>query len=536
MTGVVRRAIFLCVLGLGLAFSASGAVAAPYAAMVIDARSGKVLHARNADTRLHPASLTKMMTLYVVFDAVRRGEIGLDTRVRISQNAAAEPPSKLYLKAGTRVRLRYLIRASAVKSANDAATALAEAVAGSEAAFTDRMNRTARALGMSKTNFRNAHGLTQDGHLSTARDMTTLGRALFYHYPEYYNLFSRRATDAGGKTVYNTNRKFLNAYRGADGIKTGYTRAAGFNLVASAERGSERIIATMFGGSSTAARNARVAELLDLGFQRAPSRVAERAPRRPRLSFTRVDSGGAPPRLVVSASPRPQPRPIGQVTTAAVVGVTEDVTQATPTGPTARELGVPAPAKREVEMALAASTAAIDLAPARPSALAGDAAPLVPGPQVEAAPDGSLAPGTPLATAAPDAPNAEPGAAPEAQALAAAIPAPRPRPSMVRFSSKDQPAPPAPTEAAEPVVVTRARSQSGAWSLHIGTFASRYEAERTLLKAALLEIETLDEAGRMVLQRPAGFDARFTGLDQRTAALACERLSARAQTCETRAP
>ena len=239
--------------------TAPAVLAAPYAAMVIDARSGEVLHSRNADTRLHPASLTKMMTLYVVFDAVRRGEIGLDDYVTVSRFAASEPPSKLYLRAGQRVKLRYLIRASAVKSANDAATAMAEAVSGSEAAFAARMNATARALGMNATTFKNAHGLTQSGHLSTARDMTKMGRALFYHFPEYYNLFSRRSANAAGKTVYNTNRKLLAAYRGADGIKTGYTRAAGFNLVASAERGNERIIATMFGGSSGAARNKRVA-------------------------------------------------------------------------------------------------------------------------------------------------------------------------------------------------------------------------------------------------------------------------------------
>ena len=183
--------------------------AAPYAAMVIDARSGEVLHSRNADTRLHPASLTKMMTLYVVFDAVERGEIGLDDYVTVSHNAAAEPPSKLYLKPGQRIRLRYLIRASSVKSANDAATAMAEAISGSEAAFARRMTNTARALGMTNTTFRNAHGLTERGHLSTARDMTKMGRALFYHFPDYYNLFSRRTANAAGKTVYNTNRKLL---------------------------------------------------------------------------------------------------------------------------------------------------------------------------------------------------------------------------------------------------------------------------------------------------------------------------------------
>ncbi|WOI57548.1 D-alanyl-D-alanine carboxypeptidase family protein [Palleronia sp. LCG004] len=289
--------------------------AAPYAAMVIDARSGEVLHSRNADTPLHPASLTKMMTLYVVFDAVRRGEIGLDTPVKISKHAASEPPSKLGLRSGQTIALRYLIRAAAVKSANDAATALGEAIEGSEAAFARRMTQTAKAMGMTRTTFKNAHGLTEAGHLSTARDMTTLGRQLFYDFPEYYNLFSRRSTNAGVTTVANTNRRFLAAYNGADGIKTGYTRAAGFNLVASAERGNERIIATMFGGTSTAQRNAKVAELLDMGFSRAPSQVAISRPAAP--DFTTGTGASA----IMASSLRPHARPALQV--AGAIGASE---------------------------------------------------------------------------------------------------------------------------------------------------------------------------------------------------------------------
>lgn len=253
--------------------------AAPYAAMVMDARTGEILHSRNADTQLHPASLTKMMTLYIAFQAIERGEISLDDMVTITPLAANEPPSKLGLVAGQRIQFRYLVRAAGVKSANDAATAIGIALEGNEAAFARRMTATANAMGMTRTTFRNAHGLTEAGHLSTARDMTVLGRHMIYDYPQYYNIFSRMTTDAGVREVSNTNRRFLAAYRGADGIKTGYTRAAGFNLVASAERGQERIIATMFGGSSTAQRNARVAELLDMGFARAPSTANINRPR-----------------------------------------------------------------------------------------------------------------------------------------------------------------------------------------------------------------------------------------------------------------
>lgn len=257
------------------------AVAAPYAGFVMDARTGETLHAENADTRLHPASLTKMMTLYIAFQAIETGEISADTVVTISRNAAAEPPSKLGLRPGQKIKLRYLIRAAAVKSANDAATAIGEAIEGSEAAFVRRMNRTAKSLGMTRTTFKNAHGLTRKGHLSTARDMSVLGRHIFYDFPGYYNLFSRTKTDAGIKSVRNTNRRMLRDYAGADGIKTGYTRAAGFNLVASAERNGERIIATVFGGRSTTTRNNQVAKLLNLGFEKAPRRVAVVKPRKP---------------------------------------------------------------------------------------------------------------------------------------------------------------------------------------------------------------------------------------------------------------
>jgi len=272
------RWALLCICLIGVSFAGSKSHAAPYAAMVMDARTGEVLHSRNADTRLHPASLTKMMTLYIAFQAVQRGEITLDTEVKITANAASEPPSKLGLRRGQTIKLRYLLRAAAVKSANDAATAIGEAISGSESAFATRMNRTAAAMGMRNTTFRNAHGLTQNGHMSTARDMSILGRHVIYDYPQYYNLFSRRTADAGIATVRHTNRRWLDSYEGGDGVKTGYTRAAGFNLVASAQRGQERIIATVFGGASTASRNVKVTELMNLGFNRAPSRATLKRP------------------------------------------------------------------------------------------------------------------------------------------------------------------------------------------------------------------------------------------------------------------
>lgn len=473
------------------------ALAAPYAAFVMDARTGEVLHSTNADTRLHPASLTKMMTLYIAFEAIERGEISLDTMVRISRNAAAEPPSKLGLQAGQRIKLRYLIRAAAVKSANDAATAIGEAIEGSEAAFARRMNRTAKAMGMTRTTFKNANGLTRDGHLSTARDMSILGRHLLYDYSDYYNLFSRISTDAGMRTVNNTNRRFLAAYRGADGIKTGYTRAAGFNLVASAERGQERIIATVFGGRSTAARNAKVAELLDLGFRRAPSRVALRKPSRPAY----VGSGSARPstggdtevaaasgaagktiRLLtaVPKSLRPQARP-GSTQAPVLVAVKDDIRDA-------------------LKQVMAEETK-----PAAPAALPKENLPTRLA--QEELPSPRMRPGD-LVLASAGAPKQ----AVEqvlAEAVAADVQADQPR-----------------------EVVTRLSTSGGRhWGINVGRYPSRYAAEKVLVKTALAEMATLDGSLRKVVNRKGGFDANFVGLTREKADLACRRLQARQVSC-----
>lgn len=271
------------------------AQAAQLATIVMDMRDGSVYHADGADRKQHPASLTKMMTLYLTFEAVRDGRIGLDQKFRVSRHAAQQPASKLYLKQGQQVTVRHLIRATALKSANDAAMVLAEGIGGSQANFADMMTRRAHQLGMRNTTFKNPHGLTATGHLSTARDMAVLARHLFHDFPEYYNIFSRTNDHAAGKKIWTTNR-LLSSYRGADGIKTGYTRAAGYNLAASAHRGSQRILAVAMGAPSSAARNKKVAELLDLGFAKAPGSVRMVKP-----------SVAAP--VLVAAAPMPAPKP-----------------------------------------------------------------------------------------------------------------------------------------------------------------------------------------------------------------------------------
>ena len=262
------------------AVSGGSAWAAQQAAIVMDMRNGAVLYADGADRRQHPASLTKMMTLYLTFEAVRDGTLGLDQKLRVSKHAARQPASKLYLKAGQRVPVRDLIRATAIKSANDAAMVLAEGIAGSQRAFGDLMTRRARDLGMANSTFRNPHGLTESGHLTTARDMAILARHLYFDFPQFYNIFGRTSDYAAGKRIWTTNR-LLKSYRGADGLKTGYTRAAGYNLAATAQRGDRRVVAILLGGHSSAQRNREVARLLDLGFGKAPESVRRVRPQSP---------------------------------------------------------------------------------------------------------------------------------------------------------------------------------------------------------------------------------------------------------------
>ena len=242
-------------------------IAAPYAALVMSAKDGEILHCEECNTRLHPAGLTKLLTLYVVFSKIEDGTFALDDRVTVSRKASAELPAKLGLLPGQQIRIRYLIRATAVMGSNDTSTALAEHIAGSEAGFIQLMNATATELGMKNSTFLNAHGVTQTGHLSTAKDMAIILRALFFDFPEYFNIFSRRTAHAGIKKVRHSGLRFLANYRGADAFKHGYTRASGYSGVSSAVRGNNRVITVVFGGLSIAARNKQMAKLSDLGFK-----------------------------------------------------------------------------------------------------------------------------------------------------------------------------------------------------------------------------------------------------------------------------
>ena len=233
-------------------FAATSALSAPYAAIVIDADTGEVLHEENADTRLHPAGLTKLITLYAAFDAIETGLIGLDDPAIISLKAAHEPPVKLGLREGLNIKVRYLLRAIGVQGANDASTALAEAIDGSESAFARRLNGYSAELGMTRSTWKNAHGLTEKGHLSTAYDIATLFAAHRKDFPAYFNLFKRHRTHAGLREVANSARRMLEAIDGIQGAKYGLSRAAGYNGAVYVERKNKKIVAVIFGARSTA--------------------------------------------------------------------------------------------------------------------------------------------------------------------------------------------------------------------------------------------------------------------------------------------
>ena len=238
----------------------------PFATIAIDARTGKVLYSRGADARRYPASLTKIMTLYLVFEDLKAGKIKLGTKLRVSKYAAGRPPSKLGLKAGRTIKVRDAIGALVTKSANDVATVVAENLGGTENGFARRMTRKARQLGMTRTTFRNASGLPDRAQVTTVRDMATLALRIQRDFPKEYKYFSLRSYKYGRRNYRNHNR-LLGRTTGVDGIKTGYTRASGFNLVTSARRGKKRVIAVVVGAKSGKSRNRYMASLINRMFK-----------------------------------------------------------------------------------------------------------------------------------------------------------------------------------------------------------------------------------------------------------------------------
>lgn len=288
-------AIWAVCAALGTLVAAPGPALAGgrHAALIVDANTGRVLHAQSADEPRYPASLAKMMTLYIVFEQLQQGRLTPSTRIKVSANAADTPPSRLDLEPGSEITVRDAVKALITKSANDVAVAVAEHISGSTDRFAALMTQKARTLGMGSTTFKNPHGLPDAHQVTTARDMVTLALRLNDHFPRYYPLFATR-TFAYGGSLYRNHNTMLGRFEGTDGIKTGYTSASGFNLVSSVRRDGKHVVGAIFGGSSAASRNARMKTLLTRALHNASDEKTRR------------------PNLVAKATPeeRRAPRPV----------------------------------------------------------------------------------------------------------------------------------------------------------------------------------------------------------------------------------
>ena len=249
----------------------SSSAKAKYASFIINENTKRIYHNTNADTRNYPASLTKIMTLYMVFDALKNKKISMNTKFKISKRAARQPPSKLNLSAGSSITVKNAILALITKSANDVATVVAENLGKSERNFARLMTRKAKKLGMTRTTFKNASGLPNRGQLSTARDMAILGMAIRKNHSNFFKLFKTKSFVYKG-VKYTNHNNLLSSYSGTDGIKTGYTNASGFNLVASVERNGQRIIGVVFGGKKARSRDKHMINLLNKYFKTSPSK------------------------------------------------------------------------------------------------------------------------------------------------------------------------------------------------------------------------------------------------------------------------
>jgi D-alanyl-D-alanine carboxypeptidase len=282
--------------------SGGGGYHPPFAAIVVDAKTGKALFAADAKEPRHPASITKVMTLYLLFEQLERGAMTMDTRLRVSEHAASMAPTKLGLDPGDTIPVGDAIKAVVTKSANDMAVAIAEAIGGSEDAFAEMMTRKAHALGMSDTTFVNASGLPDDGQITTAYDLAILARAIQERFPRYYPLFATRSFYYGGVAMRNHNH-LLGRIEGMDGIKTGYTRASGFNLMTNVRRDGRHIVAVVLGGSSAGGRDRIMANLIE-------DHVTEASAGEHTAPLLAENTERAKPAVVAEAPARPPARPL----------------------------------------------------------------------------------------------------------------------------------------------------------------------------------------------------------------------------------
>lgn len=494
----VRRNWFRCVatalLMLGLGQMAAAEAKPKFSAIAIDARRGTILFGTDVDGLRHPASLTKMMTLYVLFQDLKAGRIKLKTNLVVSARASRMAPSKLGLKPGARITVDDAIKALVTKSANDVAATIAENLGGSEANFAARMTRTARSIGMSRSTFLNASGLPNPNQWTTARDMATLGLRLQRDFPQYYPYFRITAFNYKGRLI-KTHNRLLGRYAGTDGIKTGYIAAAGFNLTTSAKRGDKRVVGVVLGARSGASRNAYMMTMLDGVFPRC---VAGRT-----IAAKAGSSSGAVDPLALARADVPAVKPKLKPA-APTAGVAEEAEE--PTALRAVTADPPAPSAAETKVLEAKIVNAANAADATATANEDD----------EDANDATASTGDDSAAATNE------GVAAEA--------APEKLPFQVK-KQVDDVAALAPEQATTPT----------SWAIQVGEdFSAKTAAKQKLMQLKSAGYGFLKGKSAETVEVQRGDDviyrARFIGFNQKTAKTACSKLAREGFQCMTMAP
>ncbi|MFN2376304.1 MAG: D-alanyl-D-alanine carboxypeptidase family protein [Candidatus Binatia bacterium] len=506
--------------------AAPTAQASRYASIVIEAETGNVLYERNADLPRYPASLTKIMTLYMAFEALAAKKLCLTDEVTVSAHAAGRDPSRLNLAPGSRLKLEDAVRAMTTKSANDAACAVAEALGkGSETRFAEAMTAKAKTLGLQQTTFRNASGLPEDGQISTARDLALLSRALVRDFPEQYRYFSTDSFQFHGTRYPNQNR-FLQSYYGADGIKTGFINASGHNLAASAVRGGKRLIAIVLGGDTQKWTREHTTRLLDVSFAKIDPSLVMVASNAPGAATS--PAAGAPAEAtarVVSAATATAPAPTLVATPAGAVAIAPALVLPNATANlkayAAANSGSGANPVRSIEPARAAAAAVPAETPvtAAPSPAAAAPSPVAAAPAPAAAPlpvAGAL-----MARADNPAAAAEPVPA-RSRPVSTAVP------PAVPIAARPAPAPAPTPEAGEPVSSSERASEQGDgdWSVQVGLYRDATVARRRGEEARSQMPLEMRGADLVVGRAQDGIHvtSRISRLSEQNARAACSQL------------
>ena len=503
-----------------------------YADIVVDANTGDVLHSTHPDARRFPASLTKVMTLYLLFEQLEAGKIRLDSQMQVSRHASLQSPTKLGVKPGQTLMVEDAIKALVTKSANDAAVVIAEALAGSEEQFAIQMTRKARALRMTRTVYKNASGLPDTAQVTTARDQALLGLAIQDRFPRYYRYFATQSFAYRGVRMSNHNR-LLGRVQGVDGIKTGYTRASGFNLLSAVQRGDRRLVAVVLGGSSGGARDARMRSLIEQRIAQAS--VRRTAPKIVEIADSAIPLPVAQPAAVAQAVPMPQPAPVAQVERPIQVASASPTvparSEASRTATASSQSNQPAPGSTDPIKPLLVKTLSVKAGPVRTAS-----APMsliAPEPMATRTPDGAAARRETASDALPPPP---PGARPgvlgvlSSRDIASRDTAPR----TVTASVAPMAAPAAQVETPAPVQVAKAETPTVSetkkrtgWMIQIGAFEDASEAKDKLADAkskvgALKNAEPFTEF--FAKGDKQFYRARFAGLGESSAQQACRQL------------